>query len=360
MCGPSGAEGLKRVITGPAGVLGATFESGELADFIVRGAAGQAGALPLLAFYMTDLWERMQKRGDGVLRLADKAEMVDVGQALTAQADRFLAEHPADIDAVKRLFTLKLARVHEEAVRPCAAAWRGPSSMPRNGSLSRRCRSRAGGLSPRARTDGAEGAYAEVAHEVLLQSWGTLAAWLEGEREFLSFKAHVEQAQAAWLKAQKDKRALLSGLDLIQAEQWLATRERDFDADDATFIRESVAARDAELAAAARFRRRVQWGTAFAAVGMTAIAIFAVFQWLRANREKDRAMKEYSRAETALQAAARTADALVFDLAQKQSGTYGVQALVIGQILKRARELTDELAQSGVMTPSLEGIARPP
>ncbi len=272
---PFGADGLKRVITGPAEKLGAAFESGELADFIVRGAAGQPGALPLLAFYMTDLWERMQRRGDGVLRLTDKTEMVDVGKALTAQADRFLAEHPADIDAVKRLFTLKLARVHEEgkAVRRRvarakldAAEWKLVEALSE----------------PRWRLvttgEDADGAYAEVAHEVLLQSWGTLATWLESEREFLSFKAHIEQAQAAWLKAERDKRALLSGLDLIKAEQWLATRERDFDADDAAFIRDSVAARDAELAAAARFRRRVQWGTFLVAVAMTGLSAFAFWQ----------------------------------------------------------------------------------
>ena len=282
---PFGAESLKRVITGPAGVLGAGFESSELADFIVRGAAGQAGALPLLAFYMTDLWERMQKRGDGVLRLADKAEMVDVGRALTTQADRFLAEHPADIDAVKRLFTLKLARVHEggKAVRRRVARARLDAAEWRLVEALSEPRWR---LVTTGEEDGAEGAYAEVAHEVLLQSWATLVAWLENEREFLSFKAHVEQAQAAWLKAQQDKRALLSGLDLIQAEQWLATRERDFDADDAAFIRESIAARDAELAAAVRFRRRVQWGTALAAVAMTILSAFAIWEWREADRRE--------------------------------------------------------------------------
>ena len=282
---PFGVDCLKRVITGPAGVLGATFESGELADFIVRGAAGQAGALPLLAFYMTDLWERMQKRGDGVLRLADKAEMVDVGRALTTQADRFLAEHPADIDVVKRLFTLKLARVLEEgkAVRRRVARAKLDANEWKLVEALSEPRWR---LVTTGEDDGAEGAYAEVAHEVLLQSWGTLAAWLEGERDFLAFKGRAEQARARWLRAQRDKRALLSGLDLIQAEQWLATRERDFDADDAAFIRESVAARDAEAAATARFRRRAQRVTALAAIAMTILSAFAIWEWREADRRE--------------------------------------------------------------------------
>ena len=89
-------------------------------------------------------------------------------------------------------------------------------------------------------------------------------------------------------QAKRDKRALLSGLDLIQAEHWLATRERDFDADDAAFIHESAAARDAERAATARLRRRlVQRGTAFAAIAMNAIlSAFAIWGWSEADRRE--------------------------------------------------------------------------
>ncbi len=171
--------------------------------------------------------------------------------------------------------------------RLCAAVWPGPSLTKRSGDLSKHCRSRAGGLLPQAKR-GEEGAYAEVAHEVLLQSWGTLVAWLESEREFLSFKGRTELACARWIEVKQDRQALLSGLDLIQAEQWLATRERDFDPEDADFIRKSVAVRDADLAAAARFRRHVQRGTAFAAIAMTILSAFATWGWREADfREKE-------------------------------------------------------------------------
>ena len=280
---PFDAEGLKAALAKPATVLGADFEPESLADFIVSSAAGQAGALPLLAFYMTDLWSRMQVRGDGVLRLADKSEIVDVARALTAEADRFLAAHPADIDAIRWLFTLKLALVQEEGkpVRRRVSHTRLDLREARLvDSLS----------DARLVTTGedAGGAFAEVAHEVLLQSWRALASWLEAEREFLTFKGRCERARARWDAAKRDKRALLSGLDLIQAERWIATRARDFDPEDAAFIHDSVTARDSELAAAARFRRHVQRGTTFGVIAMTVLSAIAIWEWREADlREKE-------------------------------------------------------------------------
>jgi TPR repeat protein len=276
---PFDVDGLKTAFAEPARVLGARFEPENLADFIVSSTAGQAGALPLLAFYMTDLWRRMQARGDGVLRLAEKSEIIDVSRVLTAEADRFLAEHPADLDAIKRLFTLKLALVQEEG-KPVRRR------VSRNRLNENEARLVDALADARLVTTGedAGGAFAEVAHEVLLQSWRTLASWLDAERGFLIFKGRCERARVRWDGEKRDPRALLSGLDLIQAEQWLATRARDFDPEDADFILASIAARNAELAAAARLRRRVQGITVFAAVAMAFLALIAGWKWFDADR----------------------------------------------------------------------------
>ena len=188
---PFDAEGLKTAITGPARVLGARFEPESLADFIVSSAAGQAGALPMLAFYMMDLWRRMQARGDGVLRLADKSEIVDVASALTAEADRFLAAHPADLDAIRRLFTLKLALVQEQGkpVRRRLLHARLDANEARLIDALADARLVTTG-------EDAGGGFAEVAHEVLLHNWRTLATWLDAERDFLVFKGQCDQRAA--------------------------------------------------------------------------------------------------------------------------------------------------------------------
>ena len=196
MCGPSSAGPQARDYRA-CRRAGRRFESGELADFIVHGAAGQAGALPLLAFYMTDLWERMQKRGDGVL--AAHRQGRDGGRRQGAHrpgrplprraSGRYrCGEAPVHAQARPRAGEGKAVRRRVARTRLDAAEWRLVEALSE----------------PRWRLvttgEDSEGAYAEVAHEALLQSWATLVAWLEGEREFLSFKAHVEQAEAAWIR----------------------------------------------------------------------------------------------------------------------------------------------------------------
>ena len=119
---PLDADGLMQVLREPARVLGVTFESDHLIDQIVRSAEEQPGALPLLADFFTDLWERMRARGDGVLRVSDQREIIQVGAALAKRADQFLEQHPDKLEAVKRLFTLRLAHVPRQG-EPVRARW---------------------------------------------------------------------------------------------------------------------------------------------------------------------------------------------------------------------------------------------
>ena len=126
---PLDAHNLALVLREPARVLEVGFESDDLIDYVMKSAKGQPGALPLLADLFTDLWERMRARGDGVLlRVSDHREIIQVGAALSKRADQFLEKHPAKAEAVKRLFTLRLAHVPREG-EPVRARWeRDPRS----------------------------------------------------------------------------------------------------------------------------------------------------------------------------------------------------------------------------------------
>ena len=108
---PLKVDGLALVLGEPARVLGVGFESEDLVNHVVKSAEDQPGALPLLADLFTDLWERMRERADGILRVSDRREIIQVGAALCKRADRFLAEAPDQVEAVRRLFTLRLAHV---------------------------------------------------------------------------------------------------------------------------------------------------------------------------------------------------------------------------------------------------------
>src|SRR3984957_5137175 len=106
---------LREVVSRPAELLSARFESAGLADNITRRTAEDSvkdvGALPLLSYTLDDMWTQMVRRGDGVLRLP--AQSFELGGVLVDRADAFLAAHPKSQDELRRVFTLKLATVRE-------------------------------------------------------------------------------------------------------------------------------------------------------------------------------------------------------------------------------------------------------
>src|ERR1700730_15926551 len=102
---------LREVISSPAELLSARFETDHLAADIARRTAEEsakdAGALPLLSYLLDDMWSAMVARGDGVLRLPPAA--MELGGVLAERANAFLERNPHSEDAVRRVLTLKPA-----------------------------------------------------------------------------------------------------------------------------------------------------------------------------------------------------------------------------------------------------------
>ena len=98
---------------------------------------------------------------------------------------------------------------------------------------------------------------AEVAHEALLRAWPRLADWLREERDFLVCKGEAERAQRRWLAMGEVDKALLTGLDLARAEEWLPTRSEDLSPEVTAFVQRSIAADRAAKERRLRFQRRV-------------------------------------------------------------------------------------------------------
>ena len=189
---------LREVVSRPAELLSARFETEGLVDIITRRTAEDSvkdvGALPLLSYTLDDMWTQMVKRGDGVLRLP--AQSFELGGVLVDRADAFLAAHPKSQDELRRIFTLKLATVREgeEPTRRRALRsefsdeeWRLVSELADHPNR----------LLVTATPEGGE-TYAEVAHEAIFRRWDKLREWIAAEREFLAWRSGLEAARRAW------------------------------------------------------------------------------------------------------------------------------------------------------------------
>ena len=270
---PLGEEELREVVRRPAELLGARLESERLIDIIAQRAAEDSvkdvGALPLLSYTLDDMWREMLKADEGVLRLP--MQSFELGGVLVDRANRFLAEHPAGEDALRRVLMLKLATVREngEPTRRRAVrdefsdeGWRLVSEL--SGYPNR--------LLVTVTTEAGE-TYAEVAHEAIFRRWDRLKEWIAAEREFLAWRSGLEADRRAWEKtADRDKDdTLLMGLALTQAQNWIGRRSGDIPEPDRTFIALS-------RKAARRRKRRAQ---AVFGVLVAAMAAGAAVWWRR-------------------------------------------------------------------------------
>ena len=252
---------LREVVSQPAALLSARFETDGLAADIARRTAEEsakdAGALPLLSYLLDDMWTQMVKRGDGVLRLPPAA--IELGGVLAERANAFLATHPTAEEALRRMLTLKLATVREDERADAAAGAalrvhrRGMAAGLRACRSSRtacwsRRRPRAARPTRRWRTRRSSGAGRSCAT-------GSLR-----EREFLAWRTGLEAARRAWQATPDSSKndALLMGAALTQAQSWLAKRRRDLPVIDQDFIDQSrTSAKGRREARARRLRALV-------------------------------------------------------------------------------------------------------
>ena len=236
-------DGLTKVVCEPAAALGVSFDAEEAPKQITEAAVKAPGALPLLSYLMTDMWKQMVERGDGRLKLPGQA--INIGGVLAARAEEFLHSNAKVETALKRLLTLKLTLALPEGKHVRRSALRSECS-DEEWAIAEALADQKWRLVFIGDDEDAHGqVIAEVAHEALLTGWPRLVDWLKDDAEFLVFKTDAERADRRW-RATRNKQALLKGLDLILAEQWLDRRPNDLSDPVREFIRTSVTAdRDA-------------------------------------------------------------------------------------------------------------------
>jgi hypothetical protein len=342
---------LLEVVTAPPSALGVRFEDNQIEGRITNAAASEPGALPLLSYLLTDMWNGMVARGDATLRLPGQA--IDIGGVLADRAEGFLKENPDQEIALRRLLTLKLAIVPPEG-DPARRQTTREECTEAEWSLAARLAEYPWRLVVTGEREADGRLVAEVAHEALLRAWPRLRDWLRDERDFLIFKGEVERAERRWRDMGQADKALLTGLDLARGEESLPSRSADLSSNVISFVQRSIAVERAAKERQLRWQRRVSFAAVIAALVMAVVGAFAWVQWEAAQTQTQLAEQaaadakaQRDRAEQALTAATRTANSVIFDLAQRFRNVLGVPASLVKDLLDRARALQEQLTASG-------------
>lgn len=304
LVGMSAAE-LEQSVVGPAQRVGISVEP-SLAAQLVAEVANQPGALPLLQFCLTELFE---ERRSNALTLADFDRLGGVGGAVAERAEATYAALGEDERATARGLFLRLVSVDSDQLDLRRRTTRSELlSLPGTVATGAAVLERFGAArlltfdhDPTSREQ-----TVEVAHEALLRSWPRLREWIRAEGRGLEIRAGLTAAARGWIAGGRDDGDLYRGARLALAEQWADQHPGELTGDERDYLDASIGARDAERAlerkrlaeqrATNRRLRRLAGGVGLMLVAALVLGGLAWAQWGRARDEAAHAERARGRA----------------------------------------------------------------
>jgi hypothetical protein len=295
---PMTPEELERAICGPVEPLGVTFEPALVAE-LVRDVVDRAGALPLLQYTLTELFERRQGA-----RIADATyqEIGGVLGALVNRAEGLLAGLGDDAHDVTRQVFLRLVTLGEGADDTRRRVLRSELEQldvdrsTLQAVLDTFGRHRLLGFD---RDPVTRSPTVEISHEALLTEWVRLRDWIDAARHDVRNQRRLAEAMRDWDAAGRRDDYLLRGGRLEQLHGWATTTTFSLSRPEQEFLDASVAERDRAgeeerereqraVEAERRERQRARQVVGLAAVGVVIglLAMFGIVQWRSASGAK--------------------------------------------------------------------------
>jgi WD40 repeat protein/DNA-binding SARP family transcriptional activator len=242
---PLTPDELERAIRGPAERVGVRPEPGLVAELITD-VAHQPGALPLLQYALTELFER---RDEDRLSLAAYQDVGGVTGALSARAELlYEATDPAGRRVSKQVFLrlVTLGEGRQDTRRRVTRSELDDLEVGRETVdlvLDTFGRHR---LLTFDREPSTREPTVEIAHEALLGAWGRLRTWIDQTRDDLRQERGLARAAAEWRGSGHDRSFLMRGARLEQVEEWGATTDLAIGRPERAYLKASIDQRDRE------------------------------------------------------------------------------------------------------------------
>ena len=314
-----GRDNLRETLVRPAELAGYAFENQEIVEDMLQSATSR-GALPLLQFAATQLWDardRTRKR----LTAAAYAAMGGVGGAFARHADEVAAAVPKHSQLLLKAIMTRLVTPEgtRDVVdqRELAGLTEDQSEVARI--LDQLVRARL----IHVHSDDDQGATVEIVHEVLISEWPMLGRWLEEGHALRGFMQELGQAVRQWVARGKASDLVWRG---ATAQEALALTKRhvlDLSAAEREFLLE------AELhAARGRRRKMLVFASIFSVLGLViaggAIAVVRISNAQEAtNQQAIAAQSEAKKARSAEADAARQLDAFKAEEQRRATAEFG-------------------------------------
>ncbi len=293
-------EGLRDALVQPAEMAGYRFETPAMVDQMLGHLEATPGALPLLQFAATQLWEGR----DAMQRLLTESAYQKLGGitgALATHADSVLAGMSSQERVLARAVFLRLvtsertrAIVSQEELRELSGDTTEVRRLIDHLVQARLLVVQTGG--------GATGASVELVHESLIHGWPTLLRWLDEGQEDAAFMEQLRSAARQWQLKAQDSGLLWRGEMAEEARRF----QRRYRGELPQLQRAFLDAVFAQATRATRLRRALVAGSSTFLLLLAFAAVVALVVIRDAQHEAERQAELALRAE----AAARTSESL--------------------------------------------------
>jgi eukaryotic-like serine/threonine-protein kinase len=189
-------EGLREAIVQPAELAGYSFEIATIVDDMLDHLSSTPGALPLLQFAASKLWET-RDAGRRMLTQTSYQAMGGVAGALASHADRVIQELGSHKAPLVRAILLRL--VSPERTRAIVPLDELRDLSREVGEVQRLIDQMVDARLLVVQTlEGGKGTTVEIVHESLIQNWPTLRRWLDETQEDAAIIDQLRTAARQW------------------------------------------------------------------------------------------------------------------------------------------------------------------
>jgi eukaryotic-like serine/threonine-protein kinase len=289
-------DNLRETLLRPAELAGYVFEDPWIVDDMMQ-AATSRGALPLLSFAATRLWDARDRQRK-LLTVAAYNQMGGVGGAFARHADQVAAAVPPQSQILLRAILTRLVTPEgtRAVVDHAELLSLSPDQREVERILDQLVRARLIHLS----TEADQAATVEIVHEMLITEWPTLRRWLEDSQAMRGFVQELRLAAKQWASRGRSHDLVWRG---ATAQEALGHAERHVL--DLSVVEREFLAEVKRQVSRARRRKMLVFATIFTMLGLViaggSVAVLRIKLAERDARDKAatavRALADAQRAE---------------------------------------------------------------